>query len=88
MRASHILVNYLYEAQDLIKALSEGKSFEALARRYSLCNSAQQGGWLGDLSNNKVDHDFLAALSSLKINQVSPPIRSKFGYHLIKREED
>ncbi len=88
MKASHILVKQLFEAQDLLKALSEGKSFEALARKYSQCSSADLGGWLGDLIKSKIDPDFLKALSSLQPNEISTPIRTKFGYHLIRREEE
>lgn len=88
MKASHILVKHLFEAQDLERVLREGKSFEALARQYSQCSSAELGGWLGDLSGPKVDPDFMATLKRLKINEISLPVRTKFGYHLIRREED
>lgn len=88
MKASHILVKHLYEAQDLEKALHEGKSFETLARKYSQCSSAEVGGWLGELSQKGVDPQFMAALKALQPNEVSKPIRTKFGYHLIRREED
>jgi parvulin-like peptidyl-prolyl isomerase len=88
MKASHILVKQLFEAHDLVRALNEGKSFESLARHYSQCSSAELGGWLGDLSKAKVDPDFLKALTNLKPLEISTPIRTKFGYHLIRREED
>lgn len=88
MKASHILVKQLYEAQDLERALKNGKTFEALARQYSQCSSAEVGGWLGDLSKAKVDPDFLSALKQLKPLEISSPVRTKFGYHLIRREED
>ena len=88
MKASHILVKQLYEAQDLEKALREGKSFESLARKFSLCSSAELGGWLGDLSKRPVDPDFIQALKVLKPNEISSPVRTKFGYHLIRREDD
>lgn len=88
MKASHILVKQLFEAEDLVKALNEGKSFESLARKYSLCSSAELGGWLGDLGKNKVDPDFLKVLMKLKPNEISSPVRTKFGYHLIRREDD
>lgn len=87
MKASHILVKHLFEAEDIQRALSEGKSFESLARQYSQCSSAELGGWLGDLSQKKVDPDFLKALKALKMNEISEPIRTNFGYHLIRREE-
>jgi len=88
MKASHILVKQLYEAQDLEKALSEGKSFESLARKFSLCSSAPLGGWLGDLSKHNIDSEFKKALLLLQPNEISKPIKTKFGYHLIRREGD
>lgn len=88
MKASHILVKQLFEAQDIERALAGGKSFESLARTYSTCSSAELGGWLGDLSKAKVDPDFLSALQKLEPHEISKPIRTKFGYHLIRREED
>lgn len=87
MKASHILVKQKHEAEDLLKALSEGKTFESLACTFSVCSSAELGGWLGDLSKHKVDPDFKKALLELEIDEVSPPIKTKFGYHLIRREE-
>lgn len=87
MIASHILVKHLYEAQDLEKALAQGKSFESLARKFSICASAEMGGWLGDLSQRAVDAEFRKALQQLQPNAISSPIKTKFGYHLIRREE-
>jgi foldase protein PrsA len=88
MKASHILVKQLFEAQDLERALREGKTFESLARQCSQCSSAELGGWLGDLSKKSIDPEFKKALAALKPNEISAPIRTKFGYHLIRREED
>lgn len=88
MIASHILVKYFHEAQDLEKALAQGKSFESLARKFSMCPSAEMGGWLGDLSQRSIDPEFKKALLQLKPNEISPPIQTKFGYHLIRREEE
>lgn len=87
MKASHILVKQLFQAEDLERALKEGKSFESLAKQYSQCSSAELGGWLGDLSKSKVDPDFLKALLELQEGEISAPVRTKFGYHLIRREE-
>ena len=87
MKASHILVKHLYEAEDILRALGSGKSFEALARAFSTCSSAKAGGWLGDLSKSKIDSDLLDALEALKIGEISKPIRTRFGYHIIRREK-
>ena len=88
MNASHILVKQLFEVQDILRALASGKSFESLARQYSQCPSSELGGWLGDMSKGKVDPDFLSVLKTLKPHEISSPLRTNFGYHLIRREED
>ncbi len=86
MNVSHILVKHRFEAEDLLRKLSEGNSFESLARQYSLCSSAELGGWLGDISNKNVDPDFKLALKNLSPQEISSPIKTKFGYHLIRKE--
>lgn len=88
MNVSHILVKHFFEAEDLIRKLKEGKSFESLARQYSLCSSAEIGGWLGDLSGKNIDPNFKLAMENLKPSEISPPIKTKFGFHLIKIEEN
>lgn len=88
IRVSHILVERQYEAEDILRALKEGKSFEELARKYSKCSSATQGGDLGVFSEGRLDLDFEEAAFLLKVSQVtSKPVRTKFGYHIIKRTE-
>lgn len=86
IRVSHILVKHQYEAEDLLKALLSGKSFEELARRYSQCASAEVGGDLGVIASERLDEDFAEAACGLKVGTcTSRPIRTKFGYHIIKR---
>lgn len=86
LKAKHILVQHKYEAEDLLKLIQKGQEFETLARKYSLCSSANSGGDLGDLSGKKnVDSDFMETLETLKVGQVSTITRTKFGYHLILR---
>ena len=83
---AHILVAQKYEAEDLLRKLKEGKSFEGLALKYSTCPSRTQGGDLGELSIGKADPDFEEAALLLKWGQISSvPLRTRFGYHLIKR---
>jgi len=75
-----------YEAEDLLRHLEKGESFENLAQKYSLCSSAKAGGDLGNLSGKKnLDDNFLEALQLLKVGQISKAVRSRFGYHLIMR---
>lgn len=86
IKACHILVQHQYEAEDILRSLNDGKSFEDLARRYSKCPSSAQGGDLGLFGLGRMDEDFEAAAFSLKVGQItSKPVRTKFGYHIIKR---
>ena len=84
MNAKHILVKNKYEAEDILKLLKRGESFEKLAIKFSQCASAPQGGDLGNLNNKKnLDENFKEALEGLKPNEVSSIVRTSFGYHLI-----
>lgn len=87
MRIKHILVPNKYEAEDLLRFIDEGKAFEEIATKYSSCPSSKNGGDLGEINPQKLDPDFLAAAELLKPGQISKaPVRTRFGYHLIKRE--
>lgn len=86
IRVSHILVKHQYEAEDILRAFAEGKSFEELAQKHSQCPSSAGGGDLGLLASERLDADFEEAAVMLKVGQItSKPVRTKFGYHLIKR---
>lgn len=87
IKASHILVEHEYEAQDVLRALNEGKSFEDVATKFSKCSSARKGGDLGYFGRTRMVAEFSEAAFGLEINQVSGPVRTKFGYHIIKRTE-
>lgn len=83
--ALHILVDHEYEALDLIKKLNSGESFESLAKDYSNCPSGAQGGNLGEFSKGMMVKEFEQVAFSLEIGEVSIPVKTRFGYHLIKR---
>ena len=83
--AKHILVSHEYEAEDLIKKLDEGSAFEELAQKFSKCPSSQQGGDLGSFTQGRMVPEFEQAVMQLKPGQVSAPVRTSFGYHLILR---
>ena len=87
VRAKHILVDHEFEAMDLLKKLSEGESFEELAQKFSKCPSGENGGDLGRFTRGKMVPAFEEAAFGLKVGDVSAPVRTQFGYHLIKREE-
>lgn len=83
--AQHILVQQEYEIQDIQKKLDDGSSFDQLAKDFSLCGSAEQGGNLGEFSKGMMVAPFEKAAFALEIDQVSEPVKTQFGYHLIKR---
>ena len=83
--ARHILVEHLYEAEDLIKKMASGEKFEELAQKFSKCPSKQRGGDLGKFGRGRMVPSFEEAAFGLEVNQVSAPVRTQFGYHLIQR---
>ena len=85
IRASHILVEKEYEAEDVLKKLKEGNSFESLAKAYSKCPSGSEGGDLGEFGKGQMVAPFETAAFSLQPGEVSGPVRTQFGYHIIKR---
>lgn len=83
--ASHILVEKEYQAEDVLKKLAEGNSFESLAKAYSTCPSGKSGGDLGTFGPGQMVAEFEKATFALAVGQVSSPVRTQFGYHIIKR---
>ena len=82
----HILVRHSYEAEDILKKISSGKSFAELAKKLSLCSSAKAEGDLGILTLGKADEDFEKASLAIKPDEITQkPIRTRFGFHIIKR---
>ena len=83
--AKHILVDHEYEANDILKKISNGEDFENLARDYSICGSAEDGGDLGEFSKGMMVKPFEQALLDLDIGNISGVERTQFGYHIILR---
>lgn len=87
-KAAHILVKAQFEAEDILRKLKQGSSFEDLARKFSTCTSASNGGDLGAIKIGKAAEEFEEAALKLKPGEISQkPVRTSFGYHLIKRLE-
>lgn len=83
--AQHILVNQEFEAQDLVKKLEAGDNFDDLAKDFSNCPSGKSGGHLGEFGKGMMVAPFEKAAFDLEVGQVSGPVKTQFGYHLIKR---
>ncbi|QCT29236.1 peptidylprolyl isomerase [Bacillus velezensis] len=88
IRASHILVADKKTADEVEKKLKKGEKFETLAKEYSTDNSKDNGGDLGWFDKKSMDETFSKAAFGLKVGQVSEPVKTKFGYHIIKKTEE
>ena len=84
VRASHILVKSEGEAQQIIQQIKGGSSFEDIARKVSTCPSGKSGGDLGFFARNKMVKPFEDAAFNLDVGQLSAPVKTQFGYHIIK----
>ena len=73
--------------EDILKQLRAGASFADLAKKYSQDpGSAKQGGDLGFFGRGMMDKAFEDATFALKTGEVSEPVRSAFGFHIIRLE--
>ena len=85
IKASHILVKDEATAKKVKEELGQGKSFEELAKQYSEdTGSKEKGGDLGFFGPGKMVKEFEDAAYKLKKDEVSEPVKSQFGYHIIK----
>ncbi len=84
--AKHILVDKKTLAEDLIEQLNSGSKFEDIAKKHSTCPSRKKGGSLGEFGRGAMVKEFETAAFALKKNQITQiPVKTKFGYHIIKR---
>ncbi|MDR1893479.1 MAG: peptidylprolyl isomerase [Spirochaetales bacterium] len=83
-KASHILVKDENTARELLKKLKTGANFEAVAREHSTCPSKSQGGDLGWFGPGKMVREFESACSKIGVGSLSDPVKTQFGYHIIK----
>ena len=87
VRCSHILVKTEKEAKQVLEKLKKGESFAKLAEQCSMCPSKKQGGDLGSFGRGAMIRPFEQAGFSLEKGQLSGPVKTEFGWHIIKRTE-
>lgn len=83
VRASHILVKTVEEANDLKAKIDNGEDFANLAKQYSTCPSGKEGGDLGYFTKGQMVPEFETVAFSLPVGKVSDPVKTQFGWHLI-----
>lgn len=83
--AKHILVNTLEEAEDIIKKIETGEDFGELAKTLSKDpGSGELGGELGYFARTDMVPEFEKSAFALEVGEVSQPVASQYGYHVIK----
>lgn len=82
--AIHILVKTKPEAEKILKQLEKGEDFAKLAKKHSICPSGKRGGDLGEFRKGKMVKAFDDVVFKKPVLKVHGPIKTKFGYHLIK----
>jgi parvulin-like peptidyl-prolyl isomerase len=85
VQARHILVADLNTAVTVKAKLSEGSTFGDLARTYSSCPSRARDGDLGAFGPGMMVKPFEDAVFALEVGQISEPVQTQFGWHLIER---
>ncbi|MCR3760800.1 peptidylprolyl isomerase [Clostridium felsineum] len=83
---AHILVKTESEAKKAKARIDKGEDFGAVAKAVSTDGSKDKGGDLGDIQENDSNYDktFMKAALKLKDNEVSSPVHTQFGWHVIK----
>jgi peptidyl-prolyl cis-trans isomerase C len=87
VRARHILVATEKEAKDVLAKLKAGEKFEDLAKKVSLDGSKDFGGDLGYFTAPEMVPEFSNAAFGLKAGEVSEPVKTDYGWHIIKLED-
>lgn len=86
IKARHILVADEATANEVKQKLDAGEKFEDLAKKYSKdTGTAQNGGDLGWFGTGKMDPAFEKVAFALKMNEISTPVKSQYGYHIIQK---
>lgn len=85
IHCAHILVKTETEAKNVKARIDKGEKFGAIAKNVSLCSSAKNSGDLGTFTRGKMVKEFEKAAFELEKGQTSGPVKTQFGYHIIKR---
>jgi peptidyl-prolyl cis-trans isomerase C len=87
VHARHILVETEAEAKDILAELRKGTDFAELAKQKSKDPGAQEGGDLGFFTKDQMVPEFAEVAFKLEPGQLSDPVKTQFGWHIIRVEE-
>jgi peptidyl-prolyl cis-trans isomerase C len=87
VKAKHILFKTQEEAVGAKARILKGESFEDVAKELSIGPSAPKGGDLGWFEKEQMVPEFANSAFSLAIDEISDPVKTQFGYHIIKVDE-
>ena len=88
IKCSHILVAKQSESLAILERIKNGEKFGKLAKKFSIdSGSAKKDGSLGYFTKGMMVNPFEEAAFKLQIGEISQPIKTEFGYHIIKRFE-
>ena len=85
IKCSHILVDKHSEALQLLDEIKKGKKFGSAAREISKCPSRKKDGSSGYFTKGMMVKEFDQVAFKLQIGEISEPVKTEFGYHIIKR---
>ncbi len=85
IKCAHILVEKLSTANEVLEKLGKGESFARLAEQKSIDGSRKRGGDLGFFGRGTMVKEFEEAAFKLEVGQTSGIVKTRFGYHIIKR---
>ncbi len=85
IHCSHILIKEEQSARSLLEQIRQGADFGVLAKAHSQCPSKANGGDLGKFGKGQMVAEFERAAFGLEVGDTSDLVKTKFGYHIIKR---
>lgn len=86
IKCSHILVEKHSQALAVLDRLKKGEKFADIAKELSLdTGSGKRGGELGYFGRGKMVKPFETAAFKLAVGEISEPVKTEYGYHIIKR---
>lgn len=85
IQCSHILVEKQSQALAIMERIKKDEKFGNLAKEFSLCPSGKREGNLGIFGRGQMVKEFENEAFKLSVGEISNPVKTKFGYHIIKR---